>query len=1088
MTCRQTSSVISANGKSCNTCLSARETANRDNHLDFSMRVDRLLVQQLLPFLSQAILSAAAQPRLGAAHAEEKKSEDPAPAPTSLVRGNLSIAGLSFLTWSPEIFSYEPLDIIMPHSVKREADTAFEGRHDVSPRTTKRRRRSRRDGPIKTGESLTASQAIDAPALGGTHNAVSTQVSPQKSSPTSTASLPLEGKRDERSKEKMKIQKSAPLPESSNIPEPQRPLSRPPAPQNANVFDVQNAQRHKQLPKTVQKASRKYESDTGWTLSMGSAGGIFIDQDPLLAQEGQYIILPTRSEVRVYATSTSLLVRTLLMDDENVITTCFLAQSDKSHLFVATYSGSISIWDWMTGRKVGQFHVQSRTRHMVSLDCDAENEYILVLSDGPQKRCHLTVYAIALSTPKIGATRQVLSRTDILPFLKTFEQGRLLVVGSQDKLLVGYAQSPVRSTISSLSYTWREVTVPGVITSLDAQINRQQSTPARKVPVLDVVLGLQSGMIMIFDDHLYKLICKEKGQGHEDIAARRLHWHRNVVHTVKWSPGQNYVVSGGDETVLVIWQLDTHQKQFLPHLSTSILNLTVSPTGSAYALRLGDNSVMILSTADLLPSTNITGLAVKQNLGRSPMALHPTIANRLLAAIPAYASSEARAQEAPATLLQVYDIESGLQISRQALTRNMTTAINVAPTGQMIEEPSVDHIAISHNGAWLATVDQWDPESGQLDPMFLQEDDRERRSDMSETCLRFWIWSADDNHWELVTRVDEPHRQGSYSVLGVAFHPSKVQLATIGSDATVRIWSPKTRLRDGVAVKNKLGEPLYTWTCSQIVHGPEEATGSLHKASSAALAYSEDGSILAASWSWPDSGVRLVHLINSQTGQICLSQPDLATVGDASLVFSGRNLLCLSQALCIFDIVSAQIACRVSLSPEFRGNASGRHIAVNRFDATVAIGLASTDIRKPSRLIVFSLTNSEINPLFETRMNGQIKGLLALPTKSGYVVVDSECRIRYLKAPSLAHSLPATVPVEPEEVMRGLDSIFGSAIPAHQDDLVTPAAKLIQDEVDSTGPARPEDALGIISSSQMPLVSELFERVAGVFAKQAGAS
>ena len=68
------------------------------------------------------------------------------------------------------------------------------------------------------------------------------------------------------------------------------------------------------------------------------------------------------------------------------------------------------------------------------------------------------------------------------------------------------------------------------------------------------------------------------------------------------------MISGGKETVLVLWQLDTNLKQFLPHLSAAIESLAVSPKGTLYALRLSDNSVIVLSTAELEPIANIVGL------------------------------------------------------------------------------------------------------------------------------------------------------------------------------------------------------------------------------------------------------------------------------------------------------------------------------------------------------------------------------------------------------------------------------------------------------------------------------------------------
>src|SRR6478609_4538449 len=68
------------------------------------------------------------------------------------------------------------------------------------------------------------------------------------------------------------------------------------------------------------------------------------------------------------------------------------------------------------------------------------------------------------------------------------------------------------------------------------------------------------------------------------------------------------MISGGSENALVLWQLDTGKKDFLPHLAASVENITVSANGSSYAVHLDDNSVMVLSTAEMKPTAYIAGI------------------------------------------------------------------------------------------------------------------------------------------------------------------------------------------------------------------------------------------------------------------------------------------------------------------------------------------------------------------------------------------------------------------------------------------------------------------------------------------------
>src|SRR4051794_8605404 len=57
-----------------------------------------------------------------------------------------------------------------------------------------------------------------------------------------------------------------------------------------------------------------------------------------------------------------------------------------------------------------------------------------------------------------------------------------------------------------------------------------------------------------------------------------------------------------------MWQLDTAKLDFLPHLGATIENIVVSPRGSSYAVHLDDNSTMVLSTAEMVPTTYVSGV------------------------------------------------------------------------------------------------------------------------------------------------------------------------------------------------------------------------------------------------------------------------------------------------------------------------------------------------------------------------------------------------------------------------------------------------------------------------------------------------
>ena len=78
----------------------------------------------------------------------------------------------------------------------------------------------------------------------------------------------------------------------------------------------------------------------------------------------------------------------------------------------------------------------------------------------------------------------------------------------------------------------------------------------------------------------------------------RLHWHANPVGALACTNDGSYLLSGGQESTLVMWQLQTGFKQFLPRLGGFILDIQISSDDLHYVLYLSDNSLLIIDAVD----------------------------------------------------------------------------------------------------------------------------------------------------------------------------------------------------------------------------------------------------------------------------------------------------------------------------------------------------------------------------------------------------------------------------------------------------------------------------------------------------------
>lgn len=362
----------------------------------------------------------------------------------------------------------------------------------------------------------------------------------------------------------------------------------------------------------------------------------------------------------------------------------------------------------------------------------------------------------------------------------------------------------------------------------------------------------------------------------------------------------NYIISGGRETVLVLWQLDTGKKQFLPHLESPIQSLTISPGGSSYAIGLSDNSVIVLSTAELKPTANIAGIQTpvtsmlpshqfvlptkevfdQMVAGEAPTAVRavvdPTKPNQVLCAVPSHQSAQTSVfpSDPPTPYLQTFSVASDAKasrhISRQALTRTNATNANISPEFRRIQEPSIVHMAMSRNGRWLATVDEWAPPTQDLEDLLVEaEDTTDVLARHREVVLRIWAWhDRTDNDtpgaWYLNTRIDGPHRPDGTStaarVLALVARPDDSSFATVGEDCEVHVWAPKTRLQNGriywsedplLVSKGKKIQKEQTQTWWTMLHNiplpaaMQEDPLQRRTPSRAVLAYSNDSSLLA---------------------------------------------------------------------------------------------------------------------------------------------------------------------------------------------------------------------------------------------------
>jgi NET1-associated nuclear protein 1 (U3 small nucleolar RNA-associated protein 17) len=220
-------------------------------------------------------------------------------------------------------------------------------------------------------------------------------------------------------------------------------------------------------------------------------------------------------------------------------------------------------------------------------------------------------------------------------------------------------------------------------------------------------------------------------RGSDDAAAlTKYHWHSREVQFLIFSSDGVYLLSGGLEGVLVIWQLETGKCQFLPRLGGPLVSIAASPNPSLYAIACLDNAVKFVNIGTLSIERSIQGIKPPVPFPKN-VKLHS-----LRASIEPHATQNIS--------LQFYDTANDQHVGElQVVPRNYLSEGKSKNRTPQLPSTFVSHVAFSADGTSMATVDIGIPEQGIG----------------GGACLKFWDRPSQQLQYSVNTQVDELHGQ-----------------------------------------------------------------------------------------------------------------------------------------------------------------------------------------------------------------------------------------------------------------------------------------------------------------------------------------
>ncbi|KAK2460106.1 hypothetical protein APHAL10511_007872 [Amanita phalloides] len=521
---------------------------------------------------------------------------------------------------------------------------------------------------------------------------------------------------------------------------------------------------------------------------------------PIYTKDGSYFFSLVGSSIRIYSVATGQVVSTLSApqsinpaSESSFLTSAVLNPWNAFQLITGSLDGRLMIWDFLDATLLHTIDV-AQPIHRICAHEKFKNSVFVVAAKSYEKRHSddALVLQVSLSSDQSQHSARksviaVIGKTRFPSGLAFSPTGTWLVATAGHKVYV--------ATSSSLKSGFVKYVSPERLTCMAFH------------PFEDYfATGDEKGVIRLWYCLNDNLAINVKGvEKHTQTTS--FHWHAHAVSSLAFTSNGAYLLSGGEEAVLVIWQIHSGKREFVPRLGAPISTVSISKGlgEESYLVGLVDATYSFISPGSLRISRSYSGIklgpthAMTTCKSFSPIAVHGNSSTVILPS--SHPSS-----------LQIYLPSSSKMLYELEVTpSNRVSRRDEKP----IESPQVDKVTVSNSGQWMATVD-------------IREEDETFHG---EIYLKLWLWNHKSDYWILNTRIDRPH--GLKRITDLTFSSSShPYLATTGEDGQVKIWAVHI-------VKDRTGEQEYFWTTRSTFSVRSELPNS--------ASWSFDSSLLAVS-------------------------------------------------------------------------------------------------------------------------------------------------------------------------------------------------------------------------------------------------
>lgn len=708
--------------------------------------------------------------------------------------------------------------------------------------------------------------------------------------------------------------------------------------------------------------------NSNWNVT-NTVGGKISNVNPLFTPDKSHFIVLTSLEVRIYLLATRKCVRSIPLDTSNITDMSVLTDDDNGkRILISRSNGECSIINWE----------EKQIETTIKTDIPIIRKIVLVLSPSQ---------FLFLSEPT-GTTELSLVLYDTTASKSTIihncKNGKLFSISNSGKYFA------FQSTLKKVDH----ITVGELSDDRDNVVKQRtfkRSKPILSMAVSDdalVAVGSESGVVDVYYESLSS---SNQGGSLSDIPpVRALKWHVDSVLTLSFSLDGDYLLSGGKEKVLVFWQLETDNTQFLPRLGGEINSIIVDPSSELYSLNLGGEEVIVLSAVDLVSRLQVSGVKAAFNkLPSDPekekkrRRRHGGSENERVSDFTAqyYIDPQTKNAYFPTknqSQLQVYDSVKDEQDSVMTVASTLQTG--KVRKEELIQDPRITQVSFTTDGKWMATVDE--TTTPPIDGLLSRDD--------KAISLKFWHRNDKNGKWELATRVTAPHGPNK-CILDIipadpSFHNGHA-FVTAAQDGGVRLWRPsfvnEIGNEDNKNKNNKQPTPrTVAWSVRKIL--PPGAMSS----SAVSLAWSEDSSVIILGFE------SSIYVIDASKFTIHRTMANMLGSRVRSLKIMGNYLIALSKTrLVVWNLLNdGQVWSLMVPVPTDGKRLIAYDNSSKRF--ALAVNYFTKDFKVESKVFIFDVTSPL--PVHISTHNQGISAINQIPGTNSFSFLDVKARISTL--------------------------------------------------------------------------------------------